>query len=83
MCTNSVNRTGSNNIVMRCQQIFVSDAFILKVILDGLDLNQVKSLDQRMDVYQGHLLLPVIFNEETTHHGWDYNVTYIVNLMCN
>ena len=67
MCTNSVNMTGLNNIVMRCQLIFQFSAGItLKVMGDGLDSRQVKSLSQRMDVYKVQLLLPVSLDEETT-----------------
>jgi len=67
MCTNSVNRTGSKNIVMRCQLIFQSaDGITQKVIQDGLDSRQVTSIGQRMDVYQVHLLLQVSLDKETT-----------------
>ena len=60
MCTNSVNMTGSDNIVMRCQLIFQFSAGItLKVMGDGLDSLQVTSLGHRMDVYQVQLLLPM------------------------
>ena len=68
MCTNSVNMTGLKDIVMRCQLIFQFSAGItLKVMGDGLDSRQVKSLSQRMDVYKVQLLLPVSLDEKTTH----------------
>ena len=64
MCTNSVNVTGLNNIVMWCQMIFQFYAgIILKVMGDGLDSRQVKSLGQRMDVYKVQLLLPVSLDD--------------------
>ena len=60
LCTNSVNETGSQDNVMRCQIIFQFSAGItMKVIQDGLDSRQVTSLNQRIDVYQVLLLLAV------------------------
>ena len=60
MCTNSVNMTGSENIVMQCQLIFQFFAVItLKVMGDGLDSWQDISIGHRMDVYQVQLLLTV------------------------
>ena len=57
MCTHSVNVTGLNNIVMRCQLIIQFYARItMKVMGDGLDSWQDTSLGHRMDVYQVQLL---------------------------
>jgi hypothetical protein len=55
MCTKNVNMTGAKNIVMQCQQIFQSYAEITMIIIgDGLDLEHLKSLVHKMDVYQAH-----------------------------
>ena len=55
MCTKNVNKNGAHNIVMQCQKIFKSYAKItMRIIGDGLDLERVKSLSQKMDVYQVH-----------------------------
>ena len=55
MCTKNVNNNGAHDIVMLCQKIFQSYAKItLRIIGDGLDLQRVKSLSQKMDVYQAH-----------------------------
>ena len=53
MCTKHVNENGAQNIVIQCQKIFQSYAKItMRIIIDGLDLERVKSLGQKMAVYQ-------------------------------
>ena len=53
MCTKTVNKTGSANIVTQCQKIFQPYAKItIRIIGDTLDLKHMKSLDRKMDVYQ-------------------------------
>ena len=55
MCTNFVNKTGAKDIIMQCQKIVQSYAKItMRIIGDGFDLEQVKSLGHKMDVYQVH-----------------------------
>ena len=53
MCTKNVNDNGAHNIVMQCQKIFHAK-ITMRIIIDGLDLPCVKSLGQKMAVYQAH-----------------------------
>ena len=55
MCTKNVKKNAAQNIVMQCQMIFQYYAKItMRIIGDGLDLERVKYLGQKMDVYQAH-----------------------------
>ena len=59
MCTKIVNKNGEQNIVLQCQKIFQSYAKItMRIIGDGLDLEQVKILGHKMELYQVQLLVP-------------------------
>ena len=55
MRTKNINDNGAQDIVMKCQKIFQSYAKItMRIIGDKLNLERVKSLGQKMDVYQAH-----------------------------
>ena len=87
MCTNSVNITGSNNIVTLCQLILQFSAGItMKVIGDGLVSRQVTSLGHRMDVYQVQLLLAVsvegMCNPSVTEWTYTRFRACIIDVVC-
>ncbi len=53
MYTNNVTNSGSQNIVMIFQMIFQFYVNIMMLIIwDGLDLKQVKSVSQKMELFQ-------------------------------